>query len=107
MSPIAVEPKLTGALPRLLHSLLAEHCGTPREPRALSLFAVHVASVAVGMSLLLAWPMHRLCCEYGRIGETIAFGLYVAVEHHTPWPIYHSVSASAMLRCTTDYHTIA
>ena len=52
--PIAVEPKLTDALPRLLHSFLAEHCRTPRELRALPVFAVHTASIAVGVLLLLA-----------------------------------------------------
>ena len=50
---IAVGPKLAAALIHLLHSLLAEPCGTPREPRTLPFFAVYMASIAVGVLLLL------------------------------------------------------
>ena len=42
-----------------LHSLWAGHCGTPRGPKALSVFAAHAALAAVGVLLLRAWPVHR------------------------------------------------
>ena len=35
----------------LLHSVLAEHCGTPRGPKALLVFIVHMAAPAAGVLL--------------------------------------------------------
>ena len=54
-----VVPKSAGLLLLLLllhvlHSLLAEHCGTPRGPKALPVFAVRMAVGVVGVLLLPA-----------------------------------------------------
>ena len=95
MSPIAVKPKLTGACPLLLHSLLAVHCGTPREPRALLVVAVHRALVAVGVLLLLAWPMHRLC-RYRHIGCSKDEGDGRCYRHSNPQPSVEAPAATGM-----------
>ena len=54
VSLLAAKPKLTVVLLRLLHYLLAGRSANPREPRTLSVVAVHMASIAVGVLLLLA-----------------------------------------------------
>ena len=55
--------KTEGALKHAhcLHSFWGEHCGSLRGPKALSVFAVHVALVAAGVLQIPAQLVHRHC----------------------------------------------
>ena len=106
---LAAKPKLAVVLLRLLHFPLAGRCATPREPRPLLVFSVHMALITVGALLLLASPMHPLYRQRdiseGHIGVTIASGECTAAIHRTMAHISQCISF--VLRCAIGYQDIA